>query len=192
MHIEAAILVAGYFNAGKLKSILPHFYQHVTCATRGENSRPPLLHTQRWKALTRPSFGRSDHNSILLIPAYKQKLKQEVPVTRSVWKWYDEENAKLQDCFASTDWNMFWGSSNNKCVVIPTVTVCTYPNQKPWTTGNIQTELEATRGENSRPPRAATFKEQDSNPDAYNKSRYALLRAIKQSKQKFRTNIQSY
>ena len=55
-------------------------------------------------------------------------------------------DAKLQECFASTDWNMFQDSSNvieeyttsvigfiNKCIddVVPTVTVCTYPNQKP-------------------------------------------------------------
>ena len=39
----------------------------------------------------------------------------------------------------------------NKCIddVIPTVTVRTYPNQKPWITGNIRTELKA---------RAAAFK----------------------------------
>ncbi|CDQ79147.1 unnamed protein product [Oncorhynchus mykiss] len=68
-------------------------------------------------------------------------------------KWSDEADAKPQDCFAITDWNMFWDSSDdieecttsvtgfiNKCIedVIPTVTVRTYPNQKPWITGNIQ------------------------------------------------------
>jgi hypothetical protein len=51
---------------------------------------------------------------------------------------------------------MFWDSSNgieeyttsvigfiNRCTddVVPTVTVCTYPNQKPWITGNICIEL---------------------------------------------------
>ena len=47
-HPEAALLVARDFNAGKFKSVLPNFYQHVKCATRGEkNSRPPLLHTHR-------------------------------------------------------------------------------------------------------------------------------------------------
>jgi hypothetical protein len=48
----------------------------------------------------------------------------------------------------------------NKCIddVIPTVTVRTYPNQKPWITGNILTDLKG---------RAATFKKQDSNLDAY-------------------------
>ena len=33
-HPEVALLVAGDCNAGKLKSVLPNFYQHVTCATR--------------------------------------------------------------------------------------------------------------------------------------------------------------
>ena len=47
-HPEAALLVADDFNAWNLKSVLPHFNQHVKCATRGEKtSRPPLLHTQR-------------------------------------------------------------------------------------------------------------------------------------------------
>ena len=48
----------------------------------------------------------------------------------------------------------------NKCIenVVPTVTVRTYPNQKPWITGNICTELKG---------RAAAFKERDSNPETY-------------------------
>ena len=60
----------------------------------------------------------------------------------------------------------------NKCIedVVPTVIVCTYPNQKPWITGNIRTELKG---------RAAAFKERDSNPEAYKKSCYALRRTIK-------------
>ena len=35
-HPEAALLVARNFNAGKLKSVLPNFYQHVERATRGK------------------------------------------------------------------------------------------------------------------------------------------------------------
>lgn len=101
--------------------------------------------------------------------------------------YWKEAAAKLQDCFASTDWNMFWDSSDGieeyitsvtgfikKCNndVVPTVTVRTYPNQKPWITGNIRTELKG---------RATAFKEQDSNPEAYKKSHYALRRTIKQA-----------
>ena len=73
-------------------------------------------------------------------------------MTRSIRKWSDDADATLQDCFASIDWNMFWDSSDgieeytasvigfiNKFIddVIPTVTERTYPNQKPWITGNI-------------------------------------------------------
>ena len=79
---------------------------------------------------------------------------------------------QILSCFASTDWNMFQDSSNgieeyttsvigfiNKYIneVVPTVTVCTYLNQKPWITGSIRTKLKA---------RAAAFKERDSNPEA--------------------------
>jgi hypothetical protein len=94
-------------------------------------------------------------------------------------------DATLQDWFASTDWNMFCNSSNgieeytisvigfiSKCIdyVIPKVTVCTYPNRKPWITGNIRIELKA---------KAAAFIEWETNLDGYKKSRYALRQTIK-------------
>jgi hypothetical protein len=73
----------------------------------------------------------------------------------------------------------------NKCIddVVLTVTVHTFPNQKPWITGNIRTKLKA---------RAAAFKERDTNPDAYKKSRYALRQTIEQAKRQYRTMIESY
>ena len=94
---EAVLLVAGDINAAKLKSVLPNFYQHVKYATREENVLDHLYSTHRdaYKALPGPPFGQSDHNSILLIPAYKLKLKQEAPVTRSIKNWSDEADAKL-------------------------------------------------------------------------------------------------
>jgi hypothetical protein len=69
-------------------------------------------HRDVHKALSRPLFGKSDHNYVLLIPVYKQKLKQEVPMTRSIQKWSDDADATLQAYSASTDWNMFRYSSN--------------------------------------------------------------------------------
>ena len=73
----------------------------------------------------------------------------------------------------------------NKCVedVVPTVIVRTYPNQKPWITGNIRTDLK---------DRAAAFKVRDSNPEAYKKSCFALHRTIKQAKCQYRAKIESY
>ena len=85
-------------------------------------------------------------------------------MTRSIRKWSDNTDATLQECFASTDWNMFRDSSNgieeyttsvigfiNKWIedVVPTLTAHTYPKQKPWITGNIRTEQKG---------RAAAFK----------------------------------
>jgi hypothetical protein len=63
---------------GNLNQFLPHFYQHVKPATRGKRTLDHLYSTHRdaFKALPRPPFGKSDHNSIFLIPAYEQKLKQ--------------------------------------------------------------------------------------------------------------------
>ena len=101
-HPEATFFVDGYFIAGKLKSVFPNFYQHVKCATRGTKTPDHLYSTHRdaYQALPRPPIGKYDHNSILLIPAYKQKLKQEVPETRSIRKWSEDADNKLQDCFA--------------------------------------------------------------------------------------------
>jgi hypothetical protein len=56
-------------------------------------------------------------------------------------------------------------SSISASMTSSTVTVCTYPNQKPWITGNIRTELKG---------RAVAFKEWDSKPEAYEKSHYTL------------------
>ena len=61
------------------KSFLPHFNQHVTCANHLYST-----HRDVYKAVPCPPFGKSDHNFILLIPAYKLKLKQETPVTQSI------------------------------------------------------------------------------------------------------------
>ena len=98
-------------------------------------------------------------------------------MTRSVKKWSDEADAKLQDCFAITDLNMFRDSSEcfeeNTTYVVPTVTVRTYPNQKPWITGNIRTELKG---------RTDAIKVRDSNLETYKKSCYSFRRTIKQAK----------
>ena len=71
--------------------------------------------------------------------------------------------------------------------IIPTVTVCTYPNQKPWITGNIRTELKA---------RAAGFNERVTNSNAYEICydmicHSGLSRTIKQAKCRYRTRLRT-
>ena len=89
------------------KSVLPNFYQHVKCATIGKKLSTTFTpHTEMHTKLS-PAIHLAN-----LIPAYKQKLKQEAPVIWSIKKGSDEADAKLQDCFAGTDWNMFQASSD--------------------------------------------------------------------------------
>jgi hypothetical protein len=101
-----------------MQANLNPFYLISTSMSRATRGRKKTLdhlystHRDAYKALSRPLFGKSDHNFALLILAYKQKLKQEVPVTRSIRKWSDDADATLQVCFSSKDWNMFWDSSN--------------------------------------------------------------------------------
>ena len=67
-HPEAALLVTGYFNAGKLKSVLPNLYQHVRCLTRGKsNYRSPVRHTQRRiQSSPSPSIGSNTSATLIL------------------------------------------------------------------------------------------------------------------------------
>jgi hypothetical protein len=81
---EDAFIVAGDFNKDNLKTMLPKFYQHIDCETRAGKTLDHCYSYFReaYKAL--PPFGKADHDSILLLPAYRQKLKQKAPALRSV------------------------------------------------------------------------------------------------------------
>ena len=99
------------------------------CNQKEKYSGLPLLYTQR-RIQSSPSPSMANLTS--------DKINKK--------KWSDEADAKLQDLFASTDWNMLWDSAHgieeystsvtefiNKDVddVIPTVTIRTYPKQRP-------------------------------------------------------------
>ena len=97
------------------------------------NSRPPLLHTKM-----RAKLSLALHLANLTIIQSSRFLPTGMP-NRSIRKWSDDADSKRQDCFDSTDWNMFWDSSDgieyttsvtgfiNKCIddVVHTVTVRT-------------------------------------------------------------------
>ena len=72
------------------------------------------MHTKPSLALP---FGKSDHDSILLLPSYGQKLKQDVPVMRTIQSWSDQSEATLQDSFDHADWNVFRSASENNIVL---------------------------------------------------------------------------
>ena len=115
-----------------------------------------------YKAFLRPPFSQSDKDSILLLPSYRQKLNQEVSVLKSIQRWSDPSEYMLQDCFDHVDWDLFRVASENnineytdrvtvfirKCIgdFVPTVTIKTYSNQKPWIDGSILTKLKTRYG----------------------------------------------
>jgi hypothetical protein len=106
--------VAGDFNEVKLKSVVqPEEKQTL------DHLYP--THRDAYKALHRPPFGKSDHNSILLIPAYKQKLKQEVPMTRS-----NMEVVRKRGCYAT---GLFCSSETGICSRIHTMALRSIPPQ---------------------------------------------------------------
>ena len=175
------------FNHCNLKSVLPKYYQHVSCATRGNKTLDHCYSTIKgaYKSVPRPHFGKSDHSSILLLPVYKQEIKREKPIVRTAQCWTAEGELMLQGCFESTDWSVFSDSATlheyteavidyvKFCVdsCIPTRTFRVYPNEKPWVNRDVRVKLYE---------RTVAFKSGD---DArYKTARYELRNTIKSAK----------
>ncbi len=80
-HPDAAFVITGDFNKANFRTIAPKYFQHVTINTRGDRTLDHCYSPFRdaYKSLPRPPFGKSDHSSVLLLPAYRQKLKREAP-----------------------------------------------------------------------------------------------------------------
>ncbi len=85
-HPDAAFIITGDFNKANFRTIAPKYFQHVTINTRGDRILDHCYTSFRdaYKSLPRPPFGKSDHSSILLLPAYRQNLKREAPALRSI------------------------------------------------------------------------------------------------------------
>ena len=101
---KAAFIVASDFNNAKMRKVLPRYHQHISCPTRGANTLDHVYTPFRdvYKALPRPPFGKSDHVSVLLLPAYRQNLKRHRPVTRTIQRGNDQSDSALRDCFRSS------------------------------------------------------------------------------------------
>lgn len=124
---EAIHIIAGDFNHVDLKTALPKLHQHVKCATRG------------------------DHMALHLIPAYTPRRKSASTTTRTVKTWPEGASEQLQDCFESTDWDIFKHQDLGQyttsvldyikyCIDNVTVEkrIWVYPNRKPWMTEEVQ------------------------------------------------------
>ncbi len=71
-HPDAAFVVTADFNKANFRTIAPKYFQHITINTRGDRTLDHCYSPFRdaYKSLPRPPFGKSDHSSVLLLPAY--------------------------------------------------------------------------------------------------------------------------
>ncbi len=194
---EAAFIVTGDFNKANFRTMAPKYFQHITINTRGDRVLDHCYSPFRdaYKSLPRPPFSKSDHSSVLLLPAYRQKLKREAPALRTIQCWSDQSDAILQDCFDHVDWDMFRAASDDdieaysdsvtcfirKCVedVVLTKTIWVYPNQKPWINSDVRAALSA---------RTSAFKSR--NFDDRKQASYDLRKSINAAKRQYKNKVE--
>ena len=96
-HPEALYVAAGDFNHVNLQATLPTFHQHVTVATRCDNTHDKVYTNRRgtYRAATRPHLGASDPISIMgnivnlkefkeSVLAYIAKCVEDVTITKTI------------------------------------------------------------------------------------------------------------
>ncbi len=181
---------------------MPNFHQHVSCPTRGPNTLDHC-YTQfknAYKARSLPAFGKSDHTAIFLTPEYKQRIVQESPGVRVVMRWSSHSEAMLQASLDDVDWDMFRASSADvseftdvalSFVYMLTdqatemVTIRTFSNQKPW----VDRTIRAAVNQRTAAYNAGLL---SGNMSEYKASCYALRRAVRAAKLRYRERIESH
>ncbi|KAI3371035.1 hypothetical protein L3Q82_023514, partial [Scortum barcoo] len=162
-HPDALLLISGDFNHASPSSSLPKFTQYVTCHTR-DNKTLDLFYAntkEAYHSLPLPPLGRADHNLVHLLPMYKTLVHRQPAVTPTVKKWSEEAEEALKDCFNTTLWDVFSDAHGedidslthcltdyiNFCVenTVPTRTVRSFSNSKPWITPDIKALLKEKR-----------------------------------------------
>ncbi len=181
---------------------MPNFHQHISCPTRGLNTLDHC-YTQlknAYKAHSLPAFGKSDHATIFLTPEYKQRIVQDPPVEREVTRWSSHSEATLQADLDDVDWDMFRASSSDVSEftevalsfvntlteqATETVTIRTFSNQKPWVDRTI-------RDADNHRTAAYNAGILSGNMSEYKASCYALRRAVRAAKRRYRERIESH
>ncbi len=201
-HPGAASIIAGDFNKANLKKVMPNFHQHVSCPTRGAEYTGSLLHISLrmpTKLVTCRLLANRTMYATFLTPEYKQRIVQELPVEREVMRWSSHSEAMLQAALDDVDWDMFRASSSDVSEftdvalsfvitlteqATETVTIRTFPNQKPWVDRTIRDAVNHRTAYN-----AGILSE---NMSEYKASCYALRRAVRAAKLRYRERIESH
>ena len=114
---NAFMAISGDFNQCSLSTALPNFTQYVKCPTRGNKTLDKLYANVKdaYNSKALPPIGLSDHNMVHLVPKYKPIIMQQPVSTRTVREWTPDVTEALQDCFESTDWDMFCEAYGDNC-----------------------------------------------------------------------------
>ena len=109
-----------------------------------------------YKSVSLPPVGKSDHNAIHLIPAYRPKIQSDPIVKKSVKVWTPESEEQLRGCFECTEWSMLVDSCDSvsdaanvassyvtfcEDMLIPSKTVKVLPNNKARISKSIKSTL---------------------------------------------------
>lgn len=178
-------------------------HQHVDFPTRGNNIFDFVYtnHKEVYRVPPLPHIGLSDHITIMLRPAYRPRVKVTKPVLKQVRVWPEEASFALQDCFDTTDWQVFRQAATcydnkdiekytdtvtsyiTKCIenVSYSRTITTRANRKPWLTGEVHKLLRA---------RNAAFRAGD--VDGRGTTRANLSRGNRKAKQDHTKKLTSY
>ena len=83
---DSVVIVVDDFNHTCLSKALPRYKQHVDCPTRKDKALDHCytVYKGAYHASARAPPGKSDHNTVILISAYRQKLKTVMPVKKTV------------------------------------------------------------------------------------------------------------
>ncbi len=137
---------------------------------------------------------------IFLTPEYKQRLAQEPLVKKEVTRWSSHSEAMLQAALDDVDWDIFRASSSDVSEftdvavsfvntlteqATETITVRTFPNQKPWVDRTIRDAVNK---------RTAAYNEAilSGKMGGYKASCYALRRAVRAAKLRYKERIESH
>ena len=183
-------------NRCSLKKVLPKFYQQVTCTTRKDATLDECYCKIKdaYSSLKRAPFGKSDHATLILVPKYKQRLKQSKPQIKKVRRFPPSALDTLRAEFDCT----LWGTFEDSCtdideytdVVTSYVAFCedknavektikVYPNDKPWYTPQLA-EL--------RQKKTEAYVSGDET--VYKKAKYALSKGIDREKIRYKKKIE--
>ena len=130
----------------------------MTCPTRKKNMTDLCYGNvpRAYKSVSLPPAGKSDHNTILHIPAYRPKIQTDRVVKKTVKVWTPESEEQLRGCFECTEWSVLVDSCDNvsgaadvvssyvtfcEDMLIPTKTVKVFPNNKAWISKSIKSTL---------------------------------------------------